>query len=1139
MIEPLAAAIVNGVRPRTTTTSTPILRSAFGAMGRPTHRSLPQDFFTPHPRPWKGKEKAPDPCTVDCLQCTTTPVDPTTSSCVAKHSLWCPKRNRLFMMNQVIPRRLRSPRQVGSQKCTGRHTSSSAPRLNSSSPRLVDPPSVVSTPRRGSSEHLPRFDLHSILRTNSRFDPNHALSSYETALRENPDEPPFSPSQRLVFVRKLLAAMEPPQKKPPDLTRLRKWGLGIRLILQTLESSFERYSVEDVTRLCLRVQAYAMSGGLDEAARLAREISHIPLSVKEKDIFLGVYRNLLFLMHAHKGSVPLLETMALDWSFLALHLESGNNSRKGPADLQFRDPVLKIVAETRKPDELLYSNWISDKGIRQRVGELLLQAYCQESLAHEAHAVLTEMRTQRLPVRHHLQMTLVRLLAKEDLFVQANTLFPLLSPPGPSRQHYSTGLYLYARQGDVAHAEQFFKALEDKKWVAYIDQCMLMHTYAVAKQPQMVVDLFHKFFPGDVEDMAPRKRPGILPFTTVIFAHAERGDFDGLNSWLEAMLRAGYNPDSHVYNIILRSFASRGEVDAVASILDQMRAAGLQPTHVHYTSVIVLLAQKRDPVAAEAIYKQALREGIVPDRRMITALMNAHVESGSWAGVIRIFDYLKGCDQRRVALSIEVYNTLLKAYVLIGAPFRVVSTLFWQLPRSGIRPDGHTYALVIQSACDAGMMNIARDIFADMESKSEDWPAYQRYDAFALTIIMAGHLRLGQKAEAKAVYDDMQRRGIQPNSVTFRQILQAHGNERNEESLQIAEEFLESIMNADSQNRSWMDSQTRQSALEDLYSPVMQAYVAQHKPEDVERLFESMLEAGGEPSLETLTILLDVYRRTANFEAVQKVWPQIWQIALRLSSVDDLFKAAPSDAPPNRQSNVLCIPLSVYIDILSATGRHHTISEVWAEARSRGFSFDSHNWNHLAVALVRAGELDHAFEVIERVILPYQRQSQIITDSRDRHPDSPLSFDTSPPDPDDRASEAPMHRLKRRAAAVKLSTKKAGDMLDEATGSGDFVHPLHILHQIIPSWNMWRPHTATLEVLARVLRHLQGGRTVQPVRPPGVPGKQLDVNAHAKIASGALARIYDKYPQAVRAVTLYERQKSREDAVRRRDDGWS
>ncbi|EGO27642.1 hypothetical protein SERLADRAFT_382914, partial [Serpula lacrymans var. lacrymans S7.9] len=74
--------------------------------------------------------------------------------------------------------------------------------------------------------------------------------------------------------------------------------------------------------------------------------------------------------------------------------------------------------------------------------------------------------------------------------------------------------------------------------------------------------------------------------------------------------------------------------------------------------------------------------------------------------------------------------------------------------------------------------------------------------------------------------------------------------------MRIAEAFLRSIMEEESSERGWRTSGTRQSTLEHVYRPLMLAYTRQQQPEEVERLFEGMIQAGGEPSLGTLTMLL-------------------------------------------------------------------------------------------------------------------------------------------------------------------------------------------------------------------------------------------------------------------------------------------
>jgi hypothetical protein len=537
------------------------------------------------------------------------------------------------------------------------------------------------------------------------------------------------------------------------------------------------------------------------------------------------------------------------------------------------------------------------------------------------------------------------------------------------------------------------------------------------------------------------------------------------------------------------------------------------------------------------MYKQAIRDGIVPDRRMVAALMNAHVEAQSWQGVIRAFDYLKSVPSRKLRVSIEVYNTLLKAYVLIGAPFHIVSELFGKLEQANVRPNAYTFALLIMSACDAGRMDIASDIFKEMDRLAQHWESHLHINEYVLTVIMGGYLRLGDKVQAKIIYDEMRHREIQPSATTFGAILRAYGNEKSEENLKIAEDFLKILVEAE--ERPWLKpTGGRSPALEQIYRPLMEVYAQDDRLEDVERHFQGMLDAGGEPTLGALAALLYTYSRAGKLNAVHQIWSQIFQLGLRHSRTKSLFEGAEnesgdgeneSETPTERQANLLCVPFSIYIEALSMAGMHAEIATVWRKMKYHGFAFDSHNWNHLSMALVRAGELVRAFQVIEKVLIPYQRRSRDFLMGRNKEPESPLMFnDVS--EEDEPAFEGPGRYRERRAQAVKTATRETRDMdlsFDDEDSRNDFARPLHILHQISPSWNIWRPHHITLNLLARVLSTLESGRLVHPVKPGQadqfVQTGEMDRRERFRVVADVLEELYTNCPRAVQAVRDYIR----------------
>jgi pentatricopeptide repeat protein len=297
------------------------------------------------------------------------------------------------------------------------------------------------------------------------------------------------------------------------------------------------------------------------------------------------------------------------------------------------------------------------------------------------------------------------------------------------------------------------------------------------------------------------------------------------------MIADGVKPDRHVYNILLDDCAQRGRFEDVASIIKDMRIRGLPPLAEAYTTVITALAKRGDPVTAEAFYKKALREGVKPDRQMIASLMTAHSEVGSWKGVIRVFDYLTSSDDRHLRPRIDIYNILLNAYVLAGSPFEIVSDVFQKMEQSGIRPTVHTFSILIKSACDSGEMDIAMRVFVELDSLAESWKTGFTMNVYALTILMAGYLRQGDQSKAKEIYDEMLFRGIAPTSVTYNSILRAYISEGSQESIQLACDFMKSLMESPDQPPKWLSAYSRFSGFENIYSPLMTLFARNAKAE--------------------------------------------------------------------------------------------------------------------------------------------------------------------------------------------------------------------------------------------------------------------------------------------------------------------
>ena len=906
------------------------------------------------------------------------------------------------------------------------------------------------------------------------------------------------------------------------------------------------------TSLCSR--ARALSGDIPGALSILQPITRKRFDDDQhRASVVRAYNTVATCIAREKGPLALLDMITSDWAFLHPYFDASvpHESSAAGTSYQLRRTVLDNIFSIEDAEMLLAYTRDLENSARGIVSDLMLLAGMERGSSRQALNIFNQMNQKALPMSEQLRLRLVHVLTREESFGVARQVMASFGNPGShASSHYlRTALYLCAHSGDIDGAEEYYAALVAHDWAGAREVTLRMHAHATRGRTEHTTLLFDEYYPKD-ENGRRKNAPSLQAFSTVIHAHSKKGDIGGINKWLAEMLENGHTPDSHVYNMILAAFASRGEMRSVNDILRQMREAGHPPDIVSYSALLSLLAHRADPVAAEEVYKQALAEGIRPNRRLISSLMNAHVNAGSWKGVIRVFNYLRNSPEREAAMTIEVYNTLLKAYVLIAAPFHVVSKLFLQLEKTNVRPDSVTYALLIQSACDAAKMTIAHDIFneLDAESNRSRWESHARVDAYALTMIMAAWLRLKKLDKAKEVYDNMIERGISPNSTTYNAIINSYANEGSEQSLHTAHEFIDALADKPRDDKEWdKHFWGRGTALESIYTPLLRAYKRKQSVEDVENTIQSLIEQGGEPSLGTHALMLDCYRRTKDINNLIAIWPQIFELGVKYMEESYLTEEKP-DPERMLRSNILCIPLSIYIEGLSHAGRHEKIPEVWKDYRAAGMTFDSHNWNHLCVALVRAGQPERAFQVIEHVVLPYRARSRRHESVTEVVADSPLLFDVGQEEGSDEvfenlqpSGESVIRSNVRRDQRSHLQEKQFPshtfpDLDAENFTSDQYLRPLEVLNTISPSWNIWRPHDVTLRNLGWALTTLRKGTVIRPnqYRPgedepvPEVPRSYEqatveELEIERKRALEIAVRLEETCPQTV---ALVERQKN-------------
>ncbi|KAG7447473.1 uncharacterized protein BT62DRAFT_966404 [Guyanagaster necrorhizus] len=1164
--------------------------AAFQATARSMRRSsaniLTSDFFIPQPRRVKDKGKARatgvrlelHECTPDrLLQCREW-------SCIARHSIWCSNRHRRLLMKEFplvedIPSRSRistripatlhpySSRRVavrahGGQRRHVSRTSKTGPPSDDSGvssvaeagseavdASLIHPEVASEIPYDSSDSrwvlpsHLLPPDksaqaIHSLhrvaLKPPDDFDIEEAWTVYESVTEEHAEH---LTSVYLLhqLVERMLYTAEKWYDSKTGLEALHQWGDRIKHLLQTLESRILSPSRFHHAHCCLTARAHALTGEYElaaqylQAARVYRECTPVDVITMHLSILLSKVR--------YYDVRQMVAYLLAEWNDVSAYLTVPCR-QPFPSDPVQRAWTLFFFTVTdllcHVPDANVFFAPEARLEViqKERIGSLFIQAHCTRSRPMHAWDVFRAMHAQGLVPQLQVHLALVRALTKEEAMGPAKEAFSYLAQTH-AKSYLSTALYLYAHDGDFERSEFFFDQLSHDDLVSREDTAMLMHSYAVHGKVKQVLHLFKEFFPEFVNAKGQRRRandPRNIHYATVLYAYARSADLGGIDQWLGVMREAGIKVNVVMYTMILQAMAIKGDLEALGLTMERMQSSGMKPTVATYTTLISTMAKMQDPLTAEKLYKKALEDGIKPNSRMINTLMTAHAEAGSWRGVIRIFDYVRSMPN--TPLTIDICNILLKAYVRIGAPFRIVARLFMKLKYSSVKPDKYTYALVILAACDAGLMPTATNLFYEMD-RSATFISDIKVTVHVMTMLMGGWLRLNKKKKGKIVYDMMVDRGIQPNSISFGEIQNAYGLERSDAGLKLAEEFIETLMSAPPEHRTWLvPPRVGKTSMDHIYAAVLWGYSRKVQPEDVERVYQHMLDHGGAPTLGMLTALMDAYRRSRNVDAVLQVWPQVFQMGLQLTQQTRVFGLDKDGRGQVRvRGDMLSIPLSIYIDALSRAALFTEVAAIWKRFQDHQFVFTSNNYNHLVIVLLRAGEIERAFEIVEKVILPYQRKYKAVVSDRDQQPETPLLFEEY-----DRILQEERRgdwgRERRESGKMHVDMFKrepwTEQMMVEDEREDDYAHPLYILQQISPGWNTWRPHRATMSALLMVLLRLKAGLLLEAMAlhkqdPDEFPAQgREELVAEREESEALLGSLFGQFPDSVEELRVFE-----------------
>ena len=720
------------------------------------------------------------------------------------------------------------------------HWQSSSSTVDLSEPLTADSPLNY-------SESLARFRKRlepSSLPMGPKFD-----EMLEKSLGEVGELLPRLPETELIELLRVLADRLDELLYPPngDARRIRIWGKRLEDLCQLLPSSPSEHSPKQA----LVTRAQAMMG------MILPSIAYVN-SIEEWD------------NHSFRASGTVILAAAYYQSlFRSLQLiiiESPNLSKCTHYHIDniihillFRTPNLNVSTVIQMA---VQENWLDYQ--KKQLGCLLLRSSQGPGRKMD---ICREMQANEFPINSNQILKLCWSLSHTGTvgITAIQKLYDSI-PPYDGYRYIHTGIYLAGRLGNSKQAQALFDKLKARGPVDRVDVRNLILSYASGGHFREVRRLFDEYYPKNDER---RLDVPFAYYSLAIHAHARDGDLDAVITWLEDMQLSGLQFDEYSFTSIIQAYISKN--DDCQSLLDcfsKIRRLGVKLNHATYKMLLIVFANRKDSESAESLYKMACEEGLFPDLEMTQKLLETFVRSGSFVGATRVFDYLSSQPRTRGSPPLEIYNLLIDAHFSMGAPFSVVFRLFLELKRMKLFPDRSSYFLLVSSACDAGQLLKARDIYYKMVREEEANPSVSLITAQVFKKLMSAFLRGGNRAQAKEMYDEMIKRGIQPSSNDYGETIRSYQKERTPESLRIADEFIKRLDSTYSESTSKEDRKLDKDESEgkpdlvQLYGPLIQYYGLQGNVDECERLYGKYMEAGGEPTKDIHGYVLEAYRRS-------------------------------------------------------------------------------------------------------------------------------------------------------------------------------------------------------------------------------------------------------------------------------------
>ncbi|XP_057778848.1 pentatricopeptide repeat-containing protein At3g53360, mitochondrial-like [Salvia miltiorrhiza] len=370
-------------------------------------------------------------------------------------------------------------------------------------------------------------------------------------------------------------------------------------------------------------------------------------------------------------------------------------------------------------------------------------------------------------------------------------------------------LNFYAKCGLLHPAHQVFDEMPHRNLVTW---SALISGYNLWDTPHKALQLFsemHKHF-----------KPNDSVFSSALSSCARSRDLN-LGQQIHALaLKLSYCSFSFVVNSLLLVYMKCGMcADALSVFCD---SNFVQPTLVSYNIAITGLVESKLQEKGMELFVELLRRGLLPDRFSFAGLLGAGETVYGLSTVVQLHCQMVKLGLDCTSFSGNVLITLYSKFSLFqesDRAFRCIGekdVVSWNTAiadccrcedhskaldvfrEMNTTPDDYTYASVLSAAASMASVRIGKEIHGRLMRTGPDWDVgvgnalvnmyakcgyltsghtvFERMETRNLVswnTMIAAFANHGQAEKGMAVLEEMKRTGVEPDSITFLQLLSA------------------------------------------------------------------------------------------------------------------------------------------------------------------------------------------------------------------------------------------------------------------------------------------------------------------------------------------------------------------------------